>query len=90
MADAPVEVEGRAGVREPEVDLGFLRADRDDLVERPIERRRPVEREETRLQERGLPAPVETVDDRHTGAERDVRVLVALEVPEAEAIDPHR
>ena len=81
---------GLAAVGELEFDLGFVGADGHHVVERPVEGLRTVEGEETRLQERGLPAAVGAVDDRHALVESQVRLLVALEVRQADVLEFHR
>ncbi len=85
-----MDVIASARVREPEFDFRVLRADGDDVLERPVERPCAVQREETRFEEGGFAASVESVDDGDSRVEREVRVLVALEVRQPNALELHR
>jgi len=77
-------------VGEIEFDDGLFGPDSHDLVERLVQRLGPVQGEETRLQQRGLPAAVQPVDDRHPPVEAQFRVLVTLEILQAYPVESHR
>jgi hypothetical protein len=84
-----LDVVGLAVVGKGEFDGHLLGSDGDHLIKRLVECLRAVEGEETRLQQRGLAAPVQPVDDRHAAAEFEVGVAVAPEIVKPNALESH-